>query len=155
MAELADRLEPGQEVVFNTLFLDPYLWDLHVGRERLVQKARAAGAPLDGVTVSAGIPDKDDALALLDELAAAGIWLNAFKPGTVDQIRQVAGDRRRERRHHRRSPTSRAAPRAATTRGRTSTSCCWRPTTDLRSARERRACASVAASATPSAPATC
>ncbi len=89
MAEVAAGLEPGQEVVFNALFLDPYLWNLHLGRERLVQKARAAGAPINGVTISAGIPDKADALALLDELAAAGIWLNAFKPGTVAQVRDV------------------------------------------------------------------
>ena len=75
--------------MLNALFLDPYLWNLQVGRERLVQKARAAGAPINGVTISAGIPDKAEALALLDELAEAGIWLNAFKPGTVAQVQEV------------------------------------------------------------------
>ena len=54
-----------------------------------MQRARAAGAPINGVTISAGIPDKAEALALLDELAAAGIWLNAFKPGTVAQVQEV------------------------------------------------------------------
>ena len=75
--------------MLNALHLDPYLWNLQVGRERLVQRARAAGAPINGVTISAGIPDKAEALALLDELAAAGIWLNAFKPGTVAQVQEV------------------------------------------------------------------
>ena len=89
IAEVAEGLEPGQEVVLNALYLDPYLWNLQVGRERLVQRARAAGAPINGVTISAGIPDKAEALALLDELAAAGIWLNAFKPGTVAQVQEV------------------------------------------------------------------
>ncbi len=89
IAEVAEGLEPGQEVVLNALHLDPYLWNLQVGRERLVQRARAAGAPINGVTISAGIPDKAEALALLDELAAAGIWLNAFKPGTVAQVQEV------------------------------------------------------------------
>ncbi len=89
MKELTEGLAPGQEVVFNALHLDPYLWNLHLGRERLVQRARAAGAPINGVTVSAGIPDRADALALLDELNAAGIWLNAFKPGTVAGVREV------------------------------------------------------------------
>jgi fatty acid synthase len=89
IAEVAEGLEPGQEVVINALFLDPYLWNLQVGRERLVQRARAAGAPINGLTISAGIPDKAEALALLDELAAAGIWLNAFKPGTVAQVQEV------------------------------------------------------------------
>ena len=89
MEELSELLDPGQEVVFNTLFLDPYLWGMHLGRDRLVQGARRRGAPLCGVTVSAGIPEVDDAVALLDELASLGMWLNAFKPGTVDQIKKV------------------------------------------------------------------
>ena len=89
IAEVTAGLAPGQEVVVNALFLDPYLWNLQVGRERLVQRARAAGAPINGLTISAGIPDKPEALALLDELAAAGIWLNAFKPGTVAQVQEV------------------------------------------------------------------
>ncbi len=89
IAEVSEGLAPGQEVVLNALFLDPYLWNLQVGRERLLQKARAAGAPINGLTISAGIPDKVEALALLDELAEAGIWLNAFKPGTVAQVQEV------------------------------------------------------------------
>ena len=89
MSEVAEGLEPGQEIVINALHLDPYLWNLQLGRERLVQRARAAGAPINGVTISAGIPEKAEALALLDELAAAGIWLNAFKPGTVAQVQEV------------------------------------------------------------------
>lgn len=89
IAELRERLGPGQEVVFNALHLDPYLWGLHLGRARLVQAARRAGAPLCGVTVSAGIPPTDEAVALLDELAALGMWCNAFKPGTVAQVEQV------------------------------------------------------------------
>ncbi len=89
IAELRELLEPGREVVFNTLLLDRHLWELHIDRERLLIEARRAGAPLAGLTVSAGVPDVEDALALLDELAAAGLYLNAFKPGTVEQIRRV------------------------------------------------------------------
>jgi fatty acid synthase len=89
IAELRELLEPGREVAFNTLLLDRHLWELHVGREQLVVQARRGGAPLAGLTVSAGIPDVEDALALLDELVAAGLHLNAFKPGTVEQVRQV------------------------------------------------------------------
>ncbi|HEX6888530.1 MAG TPA: fatty acid synthase subunit beta domain-containing protein, partial [Candidatus Nanopelagicales bacterium] len=89
LRELGELLLPGQEVVLNAMYLDPYLWGLHVGRERLVQQARAAGAPICGVTISAGIPEPDEALALLDELHGLGIWLNAFKPGTVAQVGQV------------------------------------------------------------------
>ncbi|UDY37432.1 type I polyketide synthase [Dermatobacter hominis] len=89
LEELHERLEVGHEVVFNALHLDPYLWGLHLGRDRLVQKARREGAPICGVTVSAGIPDRDDAVRLLDELVADGMWLNAFKPGDEAGVRKV------------------------------------------------------------------
>ena len=89
IAELRELLEPGREVVFNTLLLDRHLWELHVARDGLVVSARRGGAPLAGLTVSAGVPGVEEALALLDELAGAGLHLNAFKPGTVEQVRQV------------------------------------------------------------------
>ncbi|TSD93362.1 DUF1729 domain-containing protein [Skermania sp. ID1734] len=89
IAELRTLLAPGRAVQFNTLFLDPYLWKLQIGGKRLVQRARAAGAPLDGVVVSAGIPELEEAVALIDELSEAGLHHIAFKPGTVAQIRAV------------------------------------------------------------------
>ena len=89
IAELGELLEPGREVVFNTLLLDRHLWDLHVAGAGLVVEARRGGAPLAGLTVSAGIPEVEEAVALLDALSAAGLHLNAFKPGTVQQIRHV------------------------------------------------------------------
>ncbi|TQF67217.1 DUF1729 domain-containing protein [Rhodococcus spelaei] len=89
VAELQTLLEPGRAVQFNSLFLDPYLWKLQLGGKRLVQRARAAGAPIDGVIVTAGIPELDEAVALIEELSEAGISHVAFKPGTVAQIRSV------------------------------------------------------------------
>ncbi|MDT5408318.1 MAG: fatty acid synthase, bacteria type, partial [Mycobacterium sp.] len=89
IAELTQLLEPGRTVQFNTLFLDPYLWKLQVGGKRLVQKARQSGAPIDGVIVSAGIPELDEAVALIDELNEIGITHVVFKPGTVEQIKSV------------------------------------------------------------------
>ena len=89
IAELTTLLEPGRAVQFNALFLDPYLWKLQVGGKRLVQKARQSGAPIDGLVISAGIPDLEQAVELIDELNGAGIKYVVFKPGTVDQIRAV------------------------------------------------------------------
>jgi fatty acid synthase, bacteria type len=89
IAELTQLLEPGRAVQFNSLFLDPYLWKLQVGGKRLVQKARQSGAPIDGVVVSAGIPELEEAVALIDELNEVGISHVVFKPGTVEQIRSV------------------------------------------------------------------
>jgi len=89
IAELTGLLEPGRAIQFNTLFLDPYLWKLQVGGKRLVQKARQSGAPIDGVVVSAGIPDLEEAVELIDELNSVGISHVVFKPGTIDQIKSV------------------------------------------------------------------
>uniref|UniRef100_UPI003CC7FD90 fatty acid synthase subunit beta domain-containing protein n=1 Tax=Nocardia wallacei TaxID=480035 RepID=UPI003CC7FD90 len=89
VAELKTLLHPGRAVQFNSLFLDPYLWKLQLGGKRLVQRARAAGAPFDGVIVTAGIPELEEAVALIEELSEVGITHVAFKPGTVAQIRAV------------------------------------------------------------------
>ncbi|WP_436838369.1 fatty acid synthase subunit beta domain-containing protein [Nocardia xishanensis] len=89
VAELKQLLHPGRAVQFNSLFLDPYLWKLQLGGKRLVQRARSAGAPFDGVIVTAGIPELDEAVALIQELTEVGISHVAFKPGTVAQIRAV------------------------------------------------------------------
>lgn len=87
--ELATLLEPGRTYQFNALFLDPYLWKLQVGGKRLVQKARQSGAAIDGLVISAGIPDLEDAVELIEELNDVGISHVVFKPGTVEQIRSV------------------------------------------------------------------
>ncbi len=89
LGRLGDLLEPGRTAAFNALYLDPYLWRLQVGGQRLVQRARAAGAALDAVIVTAGIPELDEAVALVEELREAGITYTVFKPGTVTQIKQV------------------------------------------------------------------
>ena len=150
--ELAALLEPGREVVFNTLLLDRHLWGLHVEREALLFGARRAGAPFAGLTVSAGVPDVDEAIALLDRLAAEGMRLNAFKPGTAS--RSAGCSRSRTPRRTTRSPrTSKAAAPAGTTRGRTSRNCCWRPTTSCAGATTCW-CARAAGSARRSAPRT-
>lgn len=86
---LAELLEPGRTAQFNAMFLDRYLWDLHFGGHRLVSRARLGGAPLDGVTISAGIPDIEEATQLVARLRDEGFPYIAFKPGTVDQIRQT------------------------------------------------------------------
>src|SRR5436190_7311831 len=89
VARLTELLDEGRTAQFNTLFLDPYLWKMQVGGQRLLQKARQAGAPFDGLVISAGIPDLEDAVAIMEDLHEAGLAHVVFKPGTVKQIRQV------------------------------------------------------------------
>ena len=89
VAELERELEEGRTIEFNAMFMDRYLWNLQFGSQRIVPKKRASGTPIDGVVVSAGIPELDEAVALIHDLQADGLPYVAFKPGTVDQIRQV------------------------------------------------------------------
>ncbi len=89
LSGLEQALEPGRTAAFNAMFMDRYLWNLHLGTQRLLSKARAGGAPVDGIVISAGIPELEEATALLERLHGEGFPYVAFKPGTVDQIRQV------------------------------------------------------------------
>ncbi|KFI63716.1 Fatty acid synthase [Bifidobacterium cuniculi] len=89
VAELEELLEEGRTVEFNAMFMDRYLWNLQFGTQRIVPRKRASGAPIDGVVVSAGIPELDEAVELVRSLNADGFPYVAFKPGTVEQIRQV------------------------------------------------------------------
>lgn len=87
--KLSELLKPGFTAQFNSLFLDPYLWKMQVGGKRLLQKARANGAPFDGVVITAGIPEREESVELIEQLLDAGIHYVCFKPGTVKQIKQV------------------------------------------------------------------
>lgn len=89
MDSLSKQLQEGATVEFNAMFMDRYLWNLQFGAKRIVPKKRASGAPIDGVVISAGIPELDEAKELVETLQADGFPYVAFKPGTVDQIRQV------------------------------------------------------------------
>ncbi|MBT1174387.1 DUF1729 domain-containing protein [Bifidobacterium sp. LC6] len=89
VAALEEQLEEGRTVEFNAMFMDRYLWNLQFGSSRIVPKKRQSGAPIDGVVVSAGIPELDEAVTLIKQLHADGLPYVSFKPGTVDQIRQV------------------------------------------------------------------
>ena len=88
-AELMEQLEPGEGYVFNALYLDPYLWGLHIGKDQLVQRLRAEGHPILGVTITAGIPPLEEAVALLTRFEQLGMHLNSLKVGNDDQIRQA------------------------------------------------------------------
>ena len=89
LAQLDELLEPGVNAQFNSMFLDPYLWKMQVGGKRLVRRARANGAPIDGIVITAGMPDHDEAVELIRELRAEGFPWVCFKPGAVKHIRSV------------------------------------------------------------------
>lgn len=87
--ELSRLLEPGAAYALNLLYLDPYLWNLHWKNEALVVRLRAEGAAIEGVTVTAGVPDVAEAREVVETCRAHGIGLVSFKPGTAKQVQQV------------------------------------------------------------------
>ncbi|MDO4887377.1 MAG: DUF1729 domain-containing protein [Actinomycetaceae bacterium] len=89
VSRLTEQLQPGRTAQFNAMYMDRYLWELQFGARRIVPRKRGAGAPIDGVVISAGIPELEEAIELVDRLRSEGFPYIAFKPGTVDQIRQV------------------------------------------------------------------
>ncbi|MDP9805807.1 fatty acid synthase [Trueperella bonasi] len=89
LAGLVEQLEPGRTVQFNAMYMDRYLWNLQFGTQHIVSRDRESGAPIDGVVVSAGIPELEEGIELVHDLRAKGFTYVAFKPGTVAQIRQV------------------------------------------------------------------
>ncbi|MDO8462336.1 MAG: DUF1729 domain-containing protein, partial [Deltaproteobacteria bacterium] len=84
--ELVTALQPGQGIIFNALYLDPYLWNLHYP---LLPRLKREGYPIEGLTISAGVPTREKAAEILATMTAAGIWQNSFKPGSDDQIASV------------------------------------------------------------------
>ncbi|VEH06240.1 type I polyketide synthase [Corynebacterium kutscheri] len=86
---LQKQLEPGRSAQFNSMFFDRYMWNLQFGQQRIVSKARAAGSAINGVTISAGIPELEEASQLIKDLRRDGYPFIAFKPGTVAQIYSV------------------------------------------------------------------
>lgn len=89
LAVMEKHLHPGRTAQFNTMFFDRFLWNLQFGQARIVPKARAAGAPFNGVCISAGIPEVEEAGELLARLREDGFPYISFKPGTAKQIRDV------------------------------------------------------------------
>ena len=90
MEELREKLEPGRAFVFNALYLDPHLWKLHFGGARpLIVRLADEGYPIAGVTVSAGVPPKEEAVQLWRTLHAAGLRINALKPGNDRELKEV------------------------------------------------------------------
>ena len=86
---LVAQLQPGRAAQFNSMFFDRYMWNLQFGAQRIVSRARAAGTSINGVTVSAGIPELEEAKELIQSLHEDGFPYISFKPGTVEQIRSV------------------------------------------------------------------
>lgn len=82
-------LKPGVNAQFNALYLAASQWRCQIEGPNSILRARAAGAPINGVVISAGIPPVEEAVELVEKFHTANIPWVAFKPGTSAQVEEV------------------------------------------------------------------
>lgn len=85
--EIMKLTRPGEGITMNILFLNVRQWGFQYP---LVQVMRKEGLPMEGVCVAAGVPSLDVANEIIANLQASGIRHVAFKPGSIETIRQVS-----------------------------------------------------------------
>ncbi|CAO3634037.1 unnamed protein product [Cunninghamella blakesleeana] len=84
--KIMNLTRPGEGISLNILFLNVRQWGFQYP---LIQVMRREGLPMEGFCVAAGVPSLDVANEVIANLKASGIRHVAFKPGSVDTIRQV------------------------------------------------------------------
>lgn len=86
VAEIQSNVPAGVGLTLNALYINPRQFGFQLP---LWQEMRKEGLPIEGFCVAAGIPSTEKAVEIIDGLRSAGIKHVAFKPGSVDGIRQV------------------------------------------------------------------
>ena len=86
IAESQKLIPAGVGIALNSLYINLRQFTFQFP---LWQEMRKEGLPVEGFCVAAGIPTTEKAVEIIEGLKAAGIKHVAFKPGSVDGIRQV------------------------------------------------------------------
>ncbi|KAI9439787.1 fatty acid synthase [Lactarius indigo] len=86
VAEIQTKISPGIGLTLNALYINPRQFSFQLP---LWQEMRREGLPIEGFCVAAGIPTTEKAAEIIGGLKSVGIRHVAFKPGSVDGIRQV------------------------------------------------------------------
>ncbi|KAJ6624064.1 fatty acid synthase [Mycena sp. CBHHK59/15] len=86
VAEIQSKIPPGVGITLNALYINPRQFGFQLP---LWQEMRKEGLPIEGFCVAAGIPSTEKAAEIIEGLQSAGIRHVAFKPGSVEGIRQV------------------------------------------------------------------
>lgn len=86
VAEIQKQIPPGVGITLNALYINPRQFGFQLP---LWQEMRREGLPIEGFCVAAGIPSTEKAAEIIEGLSNAGIKHVAFKPGSVEGIRQV------------------------------------------------------------------
>lgn len=86
VAEIQSKIPSGVGITLNALYINQRQFGFQFP---LWQELRREGLPIEGFCVAAGIPSTEKATEIISALQASGIKHIAFKPGSVDGIRQV------------------------------------------------------------------
>lgn len=86
VAEIQKKIPAGVGLTLNALYINPRQFGFQLP---LWQEMRKEGLPIEGFCVAAGIPSTEKAVEIIEGLKSAGIKHVAFKPGSIDGIRQV------------------------------------------------------------------
>ncbi|KAF7312560.1 Fatty acid synthase subunit alpha [Mycena indigotica] len=86
VAEIQAKIPAGVGLTLNALYINQRQFGFQLP---LWQELRKEGLPIEGFCVAAGIPSTEKAADIIGGLRLAGIRHVAFKPGSVDGIRQV------------------------------------------------------------------
>lgn len=84
--EIVKNVQPGVGITLNALYINQRQFGFQFP---LWQEMRREGLPIEGFCVAAGIPSSEKATEIITALRSAGIKHVAFKPGSVEGIRQV------------------------------------------------------------------
>ena len=86
VAEIQSLIPPGVGIALNSLYINPRQFGFQLP---WWQEMKSEGLPIEGFCVAAGIPSTETAAEIIGALRDAGIKHVAFKPGSVEGIRQV------------------------------------------------------------------
>ncbi|KZP00458.1 fatty acid synthase [Calocera viscosa TUFC12733] len=86
VADIQSQIPAGVGLTLNALYINQRQFGFQFP---LWQEMRREGVPVEGFCVAAGIPSTEKAAEIIGALKASGIRHIAFKPGSVDGIRQV------------------------------------------------------------------
>ncbi|KAF8206176.1 fatty acid synthase [Mycena galopus ATCC 62051] len=86
VAEIQSKIPAGVGITLNALYINQRQFGFQLP---LWQEMRKEGLPIEGFCVAAGVPSTEKAAEIIEGLKTAGIRHVAFKPGSVEGIRQV------------------------------------------------------------------
>lgn len=83
LTHIEENTNPGRGITLNLIYVNPraFAWQIP-----LVRELRAAGTPVEGICIGAGVPSLEVATELIETL---GIKHISFKPGSMDAIQAV------------------------------------------------------------------